>query len=102
MKLTIFAKTGTTKDGRKFDRYIGRLPKKGGEELTVAVKFREECGKPKSFPCNIIVSKNDANLTHPKYVREDTGETVEGNTLWVSAWKMGDPYVDHSLDDFED
>lgn len=102
MIISVFAKTGTTKDGKKFDRYIGKLTKKDGSELTVAIKFREDCGKPKSFPCNIIVDKDNANLTHPEYVREDTGEVVKGNTLWVSAWKLGEKYVDHSLDEFED
>lgn len=104
MQITVFAKKGTTSDGKKFDRYLGRLHKKDGTELTVSVKFREDGGKPKPTDCpmNIVVDRNDANLADRTYVREDTGETCISYTLWVSKWKPGEKYVDHSLDDIAD
>lgn len=104
MKVTVFAKKGTSREGKKFDRYIGRISRKNGDEITVAVKFREDAGTPKAADCpmNIIVAKEDANLAAREYVREDTGEVATSYTLWVSKWTPGEAYVDHSLDDFED
>lgn len=104
MVISVFAKKGTSADGKKFDRYIGKLHRADGSELNVSIKFREECGKPKPGDCpvNIIVDKTDANLSPRTYVREDSGETVIAYTLWVSKWKLGEKFVDHSLDDFTD
>lgn len=104
MNLTIFAKKCTTEAGKKFDRFLTRLPLKSGETLSCAVKFTEEAGVPKASECpmNIIVDKADANRTEREYTREDTGERVKAYTLWISKWKKGAPYVDHSLDDVED
>ena len=51
---------------------------------------------------NIIVPKTCANLSVEKYTDEETGELLEAARLWVSEWKKGDAYVDHSLDEFED
>jgi hypothetical protein len=104
MELTIFAKYRTTSEGKGFYSYLTKLRKKDGEMYTVGVKFREICGAPKGdkCPCNIIVDKHDANLSTYKYVREDTGEEMEGKNLWITAWEEGSEYVDHSLDDFVD
>ena len=103
MNLAIFAKKRTTKEGKTFYSYLSTMTKKDGSDLTVTVKFRDECGspKPENCPVNIIVDKEHANLSSRDFVREDTGETVKSYTLWVSAWEMGAPFVDHSLDDFE-
>lgn len=103
MNLAIFAKKRTTKEGKTFYSYLSTMTKKDGSDLTVTVKFRDECGspKPENCPVNIIVDKEHANLSSRDYVREDTGETVKSYILWVSAWEMGAPFVDHSLDDFE-
>lgn len=104
MNVVIFAKKMQTKDGKKtFYNYIGTLKKKDGSEDTVSVKFREECGAPdpKNCPCNITVEKDRANISTRDFIREDTGEVITVNTLWVNAWTEGAPYVDHSLDDYE-
>lgn len=108
MKVLLFAKKRQTKDGKNFTAYVSRLPRKDGSELTVGVKFREECGAPKleECPCYILVDKKAANLdTRTKEIIMDDGEIkeVENNTLWVSAWEMSpEKYEDHSLDEFED
>lgn len=103
MQATIFAKKLTSKDGRQFNRYITKLTRTDGSELTVNVKFREECGEPKSFPCNIIFDKTQANLSQ-KYTTytDKNGEEQEAvnTTLWISGWTEGEPYVDSSLDGF--
>lgn len=103
MEITIFAKKRESKDGRKFISYLTTLTKKNGDKLTTAVKFREECGQPdaKNCPMNIVCEKGDLNLSERNYVMEETGEVRVGYTLWVSKWKPGNPYVDHSMDDFE-
>ena len=103
MELTIYAKKRQTLDGKKtFFNYLTTLTKKDGSELKCAVKFRESCGNPKPEECpkNILVDKKDANLTHKELTLE-TGEVYTVYTLWVSAWKPGKAYVDHSLDDFD-
>lgn len=103
MKLVIFAKRRKTKEGKQFTSYLSKLTKRDGTEQLVSVKFREECGNPdgKKCPMNIIVNKEDANLTRRTYTREDTGEPAETCTLWVSKWEMGEKYVDTSLDEFD-
>lgn len=107
MEKTIFAKKRSTKDGtRAFNSYFTRLvDTTTGEELTVQVKFREECGEPKNCPCNILIDKKDVNLVikDKTYTDEKTQEEKQTTerTLWVSAWKEGSPYVDHSMDNFE-
>lgn len=101
-EITIFAKKRQSKDGKKtFTSYLTTLTKKDGTTETMGVKFREEAGEPKECPCNIIVNKDDANISKRTYIREDTGEAAEAKTLWVTAWKKGSAYVDHSLDDYE-
>lgn len=102
MELTIFAKKRQTADGKKtFYNYLTTLTKKDGSELKCAVKFRESCGnpKPEDCPLNIVVDKKAANLSHKELTLE-TGEVYTVYTLWVSDWKKGAAYVDHSLDDF--
>lgn len=104
MTITVFAKKRTTKDGKKtFYSYLSALKKIDGTEQTVSVKFREECGEPdpKTCPCNIIVERKDCNLSTADFVNEETGEIGQSFTLWVTAWKQGEVYVDHSLDDYD-
>lgn len=103
MKITVFAKKRTTRDGKPFYGYIATLTRKDGSDITVTVKFRDECGapKPEKCPMNIHFPKTAANLTTKEYVREDTGELANSHTLWVSAWEQGEAYIDKSLDDFE-
>lgn len=103
MNLTIFAKKRKSEDGREFYTYLTTLKKKDGTELKCQVKFREACGNPKGADCpmNIIVDKNAANLSAKDIEREETGEIMTVYSLWVSEWKKGEKYVDHSLDDFD-
>lgn len=103
MNLTVFAKSKTSKEGKSFNTYFAKLTKKDGSEVSTELKFREECGVPKSFPCNIIVDKQHANLVEKQVTFEKDGEEKEAlqRKLWISKWTDGEPFVDHSLDDFE-
>ena len=103
MEITIFAKNRTAKNGQNFVGYLARLPRKDGTTQTSAVKFRKECGAPDGDACpmNIIVERKDVNLSRRDFVNRETGEVSTGYTLWVSNWKDGSPYVDHSLDEFD-
>lgn len=100
MQITVFAKKRTTKEGKTFYTYLTTLTKKNGETQTVGVKFREDCGAPKSFPCNIVVEKGNCNLSTKSYANPDTGVQYTNNTLWISAWTNGTDYVDTSMDEF--
>lgn len=105
MELTIFAKKRTTKEGKTFYTYLTTMKRKDGTELTTSIKFRDDCGspKPEHCPVNIVVDKANANLSTRAFVREDNGEMDTSYTLWVSAWELNtvNPFVDHSLDEFE-
>ena len=105
MKLAIFAKARTTKEGKPFTSYVTKLKKKDGDEMTVTVKFRQECGAPNRDECPmyIDIDKANANLNRSEIVNEESGEVYERRELWVSKWER-DPetYRDTSLDDFED
>lgn len=106
MKLTVYAskRTATGENGKAktFYTYLTTLKRKDGTELVTAVKFREICGNPdpEKCPMNIVVEKTNANLSVRNYTN-DEGEVLPSYTLWVTAWEEGEPYVDHSLDDFE-
>ncbi len=112
MELTVFAKKNITKEGKVFYRYFGKLQKKTGEEITVTIKFREECGAPKGEKCPMIISvdKKDCNFsskTRTGFITDPDGNNVEheyiDNTLWVSAWNdTGKEYIDRSMDEFID
>lgn len=109
MKVLVFPKKRTTKEGKAFTAYVTKMTKKDGTEVAMGVKFREECGAPKTedLPCYIIVDKLDANMSSRtrEVVDTETGEVkdVTSHTLWISKWtKSDEEYVDHSLDDFED
>ena len=103
MKITVFAKKKQTAEGKKFYTYLTTLHKKDGSELVAQVRFTEEAGSPdpKNCPMNIEFNKAAGNISKREYAREDTGEIMTAHTLWIKAWKEGEPYVDTSLDDFE-
>lgn len=108
MEKTIFAKKRTNKEGKTFYTYLTKLHKKStNEDVTVQVKFREDCGAPKGdmCPCNIIFNPEDANYNEANQtvLNEETGEAVDvaSRVLWISKWTEGSPYVDDSLNDFE-
>ena len=98
MEITIYGKKKQSTNGQKFVVYLSRLPQRDGTELPVTVRFDETCGKPQQLPCNIVVEKQATHLSSRKYKREDTGETGVSWTFWISAWKPGSDYVDHSMD----
>lgn len=106
MELTVFAKKRVTREGKTFYNYLSTV-KKAGEEITVQLKFKEACGQPKAEECplNILLDKKDANFTSKTiHVKDDeTGEEKEysKNVIWISDWKIGSEYVDHSMDDIE-
>lgn len=103
MNITIYAKKRITTEGKTFYSYLSTLTRKDGTKQGVSVRFRDEAGnpKPEKCPMNIIVDKSAANLVVKQYTNDETGETGNSYTLWVSEWKQGEPFVDHSLDDFE-
>lgn len=112
LELTIFGKSKTNREGRKFDVFFTRLTNKTtGESTSFNVKFRmngpqldlSEC------PCVIRVPRTKINRSEkpildpegePVY-DEESGELKVSRTLWVTTWEMVGPYVDHSLDDYE-
>ena len=101
MQLTIFAKK-RTKDDRTFYNYLSHITRSStGESIAVQVKFPEEIRpKPADCPMNIIVDKENANLSTRNYTKND-GTAGTAYSLWVGKWSEGEPYEDHSLDDFE-
>lgn len=108
MKLTVFAKKRTTKEGKPFYTYLSTLHKKDGTDITVQLKFQDACGNPKAEDCpmNIEVDKVMANFsTKTREVADpETGEIHEyvDNKLWIKDWeKSKDIYVDKSLDEFD-
>lgn len=104
MKITLFRKVRTTKEGKKFDTFITKLYKKDGSEITASVKFSgdsRDAFDSSLCPYNIIVDKQDANLSKREITDENTGETHIFYTLWVKKYIISDEkFVDHSLDDF--
>lgn len=103
MEITLYASKRTTAEGKTFYNYLSRLTRKDGTELLVRVKFREDAGhpRPEQCPMNIAFPKTAANLNCRHFPDKVTGEVKDTYTLWVSEWKPGAPYVDHSMDDFE-
>ena len=103
MEITIYAKKRSAKDGKTFYSYLSSLTRKDGTKQTVAVNFRDEAGKPKPEECpmNIKFDRCAANMATKEFIREDNGEVATSYTLWILAWEPGEPFVDHSLDDFE-
>lgn len=103
MEITIYAKKRNAKDGKAFYSYLSTLTRKDGTKQTVAVKFREEAGnpKPEKCPMNIKFDRCAANMATKEFTCKDNGEVATSYTLWIPAWEPGEPFVDHSLDDFE-
>lgn len=105
MQVTVFAKQKSTKEGKTFYTYFATLKKKDGSELVTELKFKELAGSPKGEQCpmNIVFDKTDANFTERPVTYEKDGEEKDAITrkLWIRKWEEGEPYVDHSMDDFE-
>lgn len=103
LKISLFAKKRTSKDGREFYVYSSRLTNKNGEEFYVTVKFNDNTApapNPKSCPMIIEINREDANLSTSVRRDEETDEEYITKTLWVKKYSISDEeYVDHSLDD---
>ena len=104
MEISIFAKKRTTKEGKTFYQYLTTLERKDGTTETMRVAFRDIDGnsvpKAESCPRNIVINRDNANISATKYTDSNTGEIKSRKTLWISAWEPGSPYIDHSLDDY--
>lgn len=104
MEIVIFAKKRQTKDGKKtFFTYLSTLTRKDGAPVLVSVRFIDPCKAPDPLdcPCNIVVEKEDCNLSKEDYISNSTNEVKTSYKLWVKRYANGTPYVDHSMDDFE-
>lgn len=103
MKITLFAKTAHSKDGKSFIRYIGKLKNKAGTDVTMTVKTSGDVQPFSESKCPYTVefNKNDANLQTHKYKDKDGNDRVS-YILWIKAYEeSSEKYVDHSLDDFD-
>lgn len=101
MRLEVFGKQRTNKDGKPFITYLSRITNmKTGEVISVQIKFRTGVEVPKELPIVANIEKKNANLVKENWENED-GETGVKNVLWVSAVSSYEEYIDHSLDDFE-
>ena len=103
MKLDIFGKQRTTKDGKTFTSFLTTMRKVTGEEITCQVKFVKSSDTPEKLglPRTIEVDKGDCNFTQ-KVIETGDGREVLSKTLWISKWSDAGEYVDHSMDEFED
>lgn len=102
MKINVFGKKRTSKDGRTFYTYLSTLTKKDGSEVSVEVKFKEECGNPKNVPCTIEFDKKDANYSEKveTYVDDNMEEKeTTRRRLWVNKYTES-TYIDESMNDF--
>ena len=101
MRLEVFGKQRTNKDGKPFTTYLSRITNmKTGEVISVQIKFRTEVEVPKELPIVANIEKKNANLVKEDWENEN-GETGVKHVLWVSKVKSYEDYIDHTLDDFE-
>lgn len=101
MRLEVFGKTRTNKDGKPFTTYLSRITNmKTGENISVQIKFRMTAELPKEVPVVMNIDKTACNLVKEDWKNEE-GETGVKYVLWVTKVKSYESYVDHSLDDFE-
>lgn len=103
MKCTIFGKT--KKAGKtEWIEYSTRLTRKDdGTEEYFRVKFnpKEIAPKLKDCPINIEFTPGiDANKGKPEEF-EKNDELIRIPVIWINRYDVGDPWVDHSLDDYE-
>lgn len=101
MRLEVFGKQRTNKDGKPFITYLSRITNiKTGEIIPVQIKFRTGVEAPKELPIVANIDKKNANLVKENWENEE-GETGVKNIIWVSAVTSYEDYIDHTLDDFE-
>ena len=102
MKITLFAKTAHSRDGKPFIHYITSMKDKNGKEISMSVRTPSDIPGFVQSKCPYIVEFNreDANLQARRYTDKNGNEKIS-YTLWLKAYKESDEkYVDHSLDDF--
>lgn len=107
MRVAIFSRKQTSTSGSQFYTYFGKLTKKDGTEITANFKFREACGSPEGAKCpmNIVFDKEHANFSEKQETytdKEGVEREIIRQTVWISEWTEGEPYVDNSMDDFVD
>ena len=102
LKITVFAKKITKKDGTKFTTYLTKLTTKSNEEISAKVMFNDDDHPaPKADQCPIVINvdRTSANLSS-KINTDENGEQFVSKTLWVKKYEITDEkFVDHSLDD---
>ena len=104
MRITVFQKGITTKDGKHYNLFVSNLPKKDGTSVYAVVKFKDgKCKAPEVFPAIVDVDHSDANLSTKKTINSETGEVYTNHTLWINKWSdSGLQFRDTSLDEFEE
>ena len=101
MKIDVFAKKITTKNGKTFYKKISTLTNKEGEKIYVDVRIpEEEESKLGNLQKTITFDKHNANMT-TKEVDGKDGKTYTNRTLWIKKIDTVNDYIDTSLDDFE-
>ena len=101
MRLEVFGKQRTNKDGKPFTTYLSRITNmKTGEIIPVQIKFRMDVQPPKELPIVMNVDKKNANLVKENWENEE-GETGVKHVIWISVVSSYEDYIDHTLDDFE-
>lgn len=101
MKITVFAKERKGKDNNSFISYLSKLTKTTGEEVTVQLKFSEECGKIKkeNCPCIIEVNTSDCSYSERKVIKDD--REIINRVLWINKYnKTDEKFVDTSASCF--
>lgn len=101
MKITVFAKERKGKDNNSFLSYLSKLTKNTGEEVTVQLKFSEECGriKKENCPCIIEVDTSDCSYSERKVVKDD--KEIINRVLWINKYtKTDEVFVDTSASCF--
>lgn len=101
MKITVFAKERKGKDNNSFLSYLSKLTKNTGEEVTVQLKFSEECGriKKENCPCIIEVDTSDCSYSERKVIKDD--REIINRVLWINKYtKTEEVFVDTSASCF--
>lgn len=102
MRITVFAKRRTTKEGKKFFAYLTTLTRKDGSTVNASVRFQSP-PSPEDCPLNIDIDRVNANLATKCATSAKTGESTKYYTLWVKNWQpSAEVWRDKSLDDFDD
>ena len=101
MKITVFAKERKGKDNNTFVSYLSKLTKNTGEEVTVQIKFSDECGriKKENCPCIIEAEPCDCSYSERKVVKDD--KEIINRVLWINKYnKTDEVFVDTSANIF--